>query len=253
MRDPLSILGLKTLLGALLLVCAAPASAQETPDIEAPQVPQILPLELDTDTLADPTADEELEAVLEAIETADAEVSADLEEAEQLEAQQERRQLRRRRNMQRAKKRRDNTSKFLGLVALLLLWLLTRKQQERQGLYAPPERHHPVSIEELGRVIYSVVRASDLNAFRALYLNGSEASEVMGTERATLYLAQRTRAYFSESLAVIKNQMPIGAIYVGLKMDDDMNCTLIINDPKGQPFEASVGEVVMVGAVLRMV
>ncbi len=253
MRDPLSNPGVKTLLGALLLLSAPLASAQITPNANEPRVPQIRPLDLDTGGGEAPTVDPETEAVLDAIESADAEVLGDLEEAERLEAQEERRRQRRRRNLQRAEKRRDNTSKFLGLVALLLLWLLTRKQQERQGLYAPPERHHPVSTEEFGRVIYAVVRASDLNGFRALYLNGSEASEVMGTERATTYLAERSRAYLSKSLSVIKNQMPIGAIYVGLKMDEDMNCTLVVNNPKGQAYEVSVGEVVMVGAVLRMV
>jgi len=147
-------------------------------------------------------------------------------------------------------KRRTYTDKVLGVVGLLLLWFLTRKESARQAA-AIPRRVHPMTPHELGEALMPIVERQDLNGFRALYLSGPEAAQHMG-EKAEEYLASRSRESFLATLRRIQQDLPTDATYVDMHIDGELNCALKLKNEDGTQ-RVPVGQATYLGAVLRLI
>ncbi|MCK6529526.1 hypothetical protein L6R50_18890 [Myxococcota bacterium] len=81
---------------------------------------------------------------------------------------------------------------WLGVAALLVLWLLTRTSQRRAAIPAHGPAHRgAVTPDEVGRAVFAAARSDDFDAYRAQYLGGAEATRVLGRERAEAYLDGR--------------------------------------------------------------
>lgn len=81
---------------------------------------------------------------------------------------------------------------WLGVTALLVLWLLTRTRQRRAASPAHGPAHRgAVTPDEVGRAVFAAARSDDFDAYRAQYLGGAEATRVLGRERAEAYLDGR--------------------------------------------------------------
>jgi len=158
----------------------------------------------------------------------------------------------RRQQRQPATIKRDNTDKYLGILGLLFLWLLTRKENERKEVRGRPTRKAPLTVEELGRAIYSVARSSDLTGFRTLHIDGKEAGEALGVDEATQYLRDRTQAKLAQDMADLSENIPMGAQYKSCKIDGDQITITLINST-GEEVRVGAGKVLQVGAILRLV
>ena len=148
--------------------------------------------------------------------------------------------------------RRDNTNKYLGILGLLFLWLLTRKENSRKEQRSRPSRQAPVTAEELGRAIYSVARSSDLTGFRTLHIDGKEAGEALGVDAATQYLRNRTQAKLTQDIEELSNKLPIGAQYKSCKIEET-KITITLITSTGDEIKIDAGNICRVGAVLRLV
>ncbi|GEM_PF-7090582 len=109
----------------------------------------------------------------------------------------------------RVKKIKDQTAKALAVVALLLLWLLTRKQNEHRSRV--PKRHAPITAEALGGLLFQAVLAADLETYRALHLTGGEAARLLGQGEAERYLARRNVQALEDALVELAIRVPAGA------------------------------------------
>jgi hypothetical protein len=147
-------------------------------------------------------------------------------------------------------KRRTYTDKVLGLVGLLLLWGLTRKENARQATIVP-KRAHPMTPHELGQALMPIVERQDLNGFRALHLTGPEAAQHMG-EEAESYLSSRSRETFLATLRRIQKEIPENATFVDMHIDGELNCALKLKNSDGVQ-QVPVGQATYLGAVLRLI
>jgi hypothetical protein len=148
--------------------------------------------------------------------------------------------------------KRDNTDKYLGILGLLFLWLLTRKENERKEIRARPTRQAPLTAEELGRAIYSVARSADLTGFRTLHIDGKEAGEALGVDKATQYLRDRTQDKLAQDMSELSEKIPMGAQYKSCKINRDL-ITITLITSTGEEVRLEAGKVLQVGAILRLV
>tara|TARA_B110000037_G_C17025835_1_gene467331 strand:+ start:460 stop:1134 length:675 start_codon:yes stop_codon:yes gene_type:complete len=148
--------------------------------------------------------------------------------------------------------RTDNTDKYLGILGLLFLWLLTRKENERKEDRVRPERKAPVTADELGRAIYAVARSGDLTGFRTLHIDGKEAGDALGIDDATQYLRNRTQDKLTQDMAELSNRIPMGAQYKSCKIDGEKTIITLITS-LGDLVEIDAGKAMQVGAILRLV
>lgn len=146
----------------------------------------------------------------------------------------------------------DHTDKYLGILGLLFLWLLTRKENERKEIRKRPERKAPVTAEELGRALYTVARSGDLTGFRTLHIDGKEAGEALGIDAATQYLRNRTQEKLTQDITKLSDKIPMGAQYKSCKIIGDKIIITLITS-LGDLVEIDAGKATQVGAVLRLV
>lgn|GEM_PF-2215944 len=146
---------------------------------------------------------------------------------------------------------RDYTRELLAILALLILWLLTRKHYRVQEARRP-KRAAPVTPEELGRIVFQLVRSSDVNAYRALYLNGGEARDIFGPEGVQTYLEDRDRRKLEGAFRVLAEQIPVGSQYESSQIQEEV-CILTVVGSDGAEIQMPVGRVALVGAVIRLV
>lgn len=138
---------------------------------------------------------------------------------------------------------------WLCLVLLLLLWLLTRERGHR---IANHERRKPLSEDELGRVVFELARAVDLDGLRHLYLSGAEARALLG-EGARGYMATRTRGrWLEDEMVEISARLAGRAAYVGTRVDVDGMAWVRVREPAGEEREVPVGRTVRVGVIWRL-
>jgi hypothetical protein len=146
----------------------------------------------------------------------------------------------------------NNTDKLLAILALLFLWLLTRKENQRIEESVRPARKAPVTAEELGRAVYAVARSADLTGFRTLHVDGREAGAALGVDAATQYLQNRTQDKLARDITELSDNIPLGAQYKSCKIKDD-RITITVITPIGELVEIDAGKAIQIGAVLRLV
>ena len=146
---------------------------------------------------------------------------------------------------------RDYTREMLAILALLILWLLTRKHYRVQEARRP-KRAAPVTPEELGRIVFQLVRSSDVNAYRALYLNGGEARDIFGPVGVQTYLEDRDRRKLEAAFTGLANNIPVGAQYQSSQIQEEI-CILTVVGSDDAEIQIPVGRVALVGAVIRLV
>ena len=173
---------------------------------------------------------------------------------EQIEALIEARREKRRK--EREKRRtflpdKNYNQEFLAIIGLLLLWLYTRKHN-REVEARRPVRANPLSPDELGRVLFGLIQSKNALAYRALFLNGSEARTMMGQADAEAYLEGRTGAFLQKAFQRLVEKVPSGSIYQECSISEEV-CTLVVTPPEGEEISLAVGRVALVGAVIRLV
>ena len=147
----------------------------------------------------------------------------------------------------------SNRDELLALVALLLLWALTRSEEEKKVRRARPMRHSPVTLDELGRLVYGIAKGNNLDDYRALYINGGEARELIGGEAAEAYLNTRTVPMLSKSLQGLFDALNGGQQYRGVESLPDERFALRFLGENGEEQVVPVASYVEVKAVLRLV
>ena len=221
-------------IGMILLVWTVPVAAQ-------------------SDT-ADPVvqAEEGLasgEGEAEPVDTAEGELTE-----EQIEALIQARREKRRKERQKRRvflPDKNYNQEFLAIIGLLLLWLYTRKHN-REVEARRPVRANPLSPDELGRVLFGLIQSKNALAYRALFLNGSEARTMMGQADAEAYLEGRSGAHLQKAFQRMVEKVPQGAMYQECSISEEV-CTLVVTTPEGAEIPLAVGRVALVGAVIRLV
>lgn len=143
----------------------------------------------------------------------------------------------------------DEQTLWLLLVLLLLLWLLTRERRHRAQTH---ERRRPISEDELGRVVFELARATDLEGFRHLYLSGGEARQVLG-ERAGAYLEARLVArWLEDELVEIAARLADRQAYVATRVAADGMAWMRVRGLSGAEDEIPIGHAVRVGLIWRL-
>ena len=89
--------------------------------------------------------------------------------------------------------------------------MVNRRQEER----SLPERPLPLTVEDLGRKVFTYARSNDVFSYRGLFINGSEARNLLGN-LANEFLEKRNPQRLAQSLQTLKDEIPNSAIYVGL-------------------------------------
>ena len=139
----------------------------------------------------------------------------------------------------------------LLVVAVLLclwLWLLVRRRDETPKANRPT----PLSLHELGRMVFQAARSRDVRTWRGLFLNGAEASARMGS-RAESWLSEHGTGPLAELLDSVAESIPMGAIYVGCEPQPDGRCAIRVRQQGGDDFLVLVGRAEQVGVAWRLV
>jgi integrase len=142
----------------------------------------------------------------------------------------------------------DSNTLWLLLALLLCFWLLTRVRASE----VVAARRTPVTLDELGRSIFSAGRSGDFAAYRELYLAGGEAEAVFG-ERAGEYLDRRTRPALAGALERLGTALRPGCHFHSLLLGEDGQAYLQVREPGGAVLPVPVGSAVQVGAAWRLV
>ncbi|MSQ01750.1 MAG: hypothetical protein EXR71_07635 [Myxococcales bacterium] len=137
---------------------------------------------------------------------------------------------------------------LLFVAVLLALWLLTRSEQRRAAV---PHRRKPMTEDELGRVLYEIGRAEDLEAFRHLYLSGADAQRVLGWQ-AKAYLKDRHKTWLAEEFLEISVRIGPLSHYEALRVDPRGHAFLRVRTDGVGSYEIPVGSVLRVGRIWRL-
>jgi len=144
----------------------------------------------------------------------------------------------------------DPQTLLLSVALVLALWLLLRVRG-REERDRRPKRANPLTPDELGRTVFQIARGADLDAFRALFLTGAEAAEMLG-EDAPRYLEQRTLAAMEESLVNIAARIPEGSVFGGAIVPPSGEAILYAKDADGGKAEVPMGTAIKVRHVWRL-
>ena len=145
----------------------------------------------------------------------------------------------------------SNEDTALLVVAALLcfwLWLLVRRREEEKTFQRPT----PLSLNELGRMVFQAARSQDQRTWRALFLNGAEAAARMGQD-AEQWLEDHSMVHMADLLDDIGQCIPPRAIYVGCENQPDGRCTLKLRKHEGEEFLVVVGRADKIGPAWRLV
>ena len=142
-------------------------------------------------------------------------------------------------------------SNLLLLVALLLsLWLLmlVRRREDENVRQARPA---PLTSAELGRTIFVSAVSNDMNTYRDLFLNGREATMMMGGD-ASRYLDQRSYTMLQESLTHVRTQIPANSSFDGVDAFRNGQLAIRVRHVDGRVYHIRVGSAVQVGSLWRL-
>ncbi len=137
----------------------------------------------------------------------------------------------------------------LLVVLLLLFWLLlrVRRQEETRG----PNRPTPLSLDELGRMVFLAARSRDAKAWRGLFLNGPEATHLLGP-RAESWLREHSSIALAELLVPLAQAIPPGAVFLRCTQGEDGRALLHIRCGTEERCVA-LGRATQVGVAYRLV
>jgi hypothetical protein len=150
---------------------------------------------------------------------------------------------------------RQYARELQALLGLLVLWLITRiygQSAAKKGERKAP-RPSPVSDEELGRIVFRVGRGQDVDAYRALFLNGAEAMQILGADQAERYLSGRSLDLLETACEALATQLPSGSSYIKTEINPMHQCIIHAANPDGSGRTVLIGTVAQVGAVIRLV
>lgn len=145
----------------------------------------------------------------------------------------------------------SNEDTALLVVAVLLclwLWLIVRRREEEEQFKRPT----PLSLNELGRMVFQAARSQDQRVWRALFLNGAEAAKRMG-KQADEWLEEHSMMRLAELLEAIGQCIPAKSIYVGCEQQEDGRCVLKLRHAEGEEFLVAIGRAEKVGAAWRLI
>lgn len=137
---------------------------------------------------------------------------------------------------------------LLLVAALLAVWLLLRVRRHER---VRRERRSPRSLEELGRAVFEVARAADIEGYRDLFLAGAEAAVVMG-DQAEAYLTRRNQHALEERLITLGALIPDGAAYRGIEQTGPDRAAIIVAPQTGPRLLIDMGSIVRLGTVFRL-
>jgi hypothetical protein len=140
---------------------------------------------------------------------------------------------------------------LLLLTALLLclwLWLLIRRREEDTVRQARPA---PLTNAELGRTIFVSAVSNDINTYRGLFLNGREATMLMGGQ-ASSYLDERSYAMLQKSLTQLHRQIPSKAVFDGVDAFRNGRLAIRVRHGDERVYHIRVGFAVQVGSIWRL-
>ncbi len=246
---------LRWILLAVLLTSPIAAVARDIPEVEADR-----PAEEpgpDPDALEGTEAPEGDEVYQEALEAAYDEGLSDEEAAraarEAARAAAEQRAQQQADYNARLEKKRKLQQLLLAVLVLLLLWLLSRRSstqtltEQRRAA-----RRAPVSPQELARAVFEVARDGNIEGYRGLFLNGGEASRVMGRDAAEQYLSQRSPKHLEDALINMAVQVPPNAVFVGVEEVGEGSFAMKLTVDARTTALVPIGRAVQVGAIYRL-
>lgn len=138
---------------------------------------------------------------------------------------------------------------LLLLLLLMWLWLLVRRRPEVERRVRP----RPLTDDELGRVAFRALRSQDPSLWRDLFVGGASARALLGEESAAAeFLEIRPPEVLDEVLQALAEQVPVGAIYGGIDVDDRGRRALLVTLEGTAAAPIPLGYVAKVGAVLRL-
>ena len=143
---------------------------------------------------------------------------------------------------------RDTALLVIALLLALWLWLLVRRREDEQRR---PTRSTPLSHEELALVCFRCGTGQDLETYRGLFLNGSEAFDMLGDDAET-YLEARTFSVLRDSLALLGERIPHGAVFHGVALREGDRLEMEVKLQDGRMVMGSLGTVVRVGVAWRL-
>ncbi len=150
---------------------------------------------------------------------------------------------------------RNDLPLWLAIVALLGLLLVSRRQPYRKAAIQRRTRANrptPITDEELGRFVFHAVVSADLDEYRALFLTGAEAGQVLGSGQAERYLATRTVQRLEDALVDLAVRIPESNHFAGVERAGD-RLSLRIVDEQGAERSVLVGTVADIGTAHRLV
>ncbi len=140
----------------------------------------------------------------------------------------------------------------LLIVALLLsvwLWMLVRRREDEAQR---PTRPTLLSPDELGRTVFLCLLGQDVGRWRMLFVNGAEATDLLGRETAERYLLERSPQVLDAALARLGEDVQRGSIYQGATVDDDEQLRVTFRMPDASSRALHVGSVARIGHALRL-
>jgi hypothetical protein len=145
---------------------------------------------------------------------------------------------------------------LMALLALCILWLLTR-------MYTHPEevrvsktrrtRQSAVSADEFARILFSILLDEDVDGYRSMYLNGAEAIRVMGQGAGEAYLTQRSSQVLETAFNLLYERIPPGARFEQGHHTARDEVEIWLLDEEDRRHCVPVGIIAHVGAVIRLV
>jgi hypothetical protein len=146
------------------------------------------------------------------------------------------------------------SQELLGLLALLVLWLVTRLLSlPNIEVKRRTKRHSPLTPDEFTRILFRIVVGEDVEAYRTMYLTGTEACKVMGNSAGADYLKNRSPEVFELAFDALFDRLPAGSRYVKGHLSPSDVVELWVLDSRGMRHCIPVGHVAYIGAIMRLV
>jgi hypothetical protein len=92
-----------------------------------------------------------------------------------------------------------------------------------------------------------------VDAYRALFLNGAEAMQILGADQAERYLSGRSLDLLETACEALATQLPSGSSYIKTEINPMHQCIIHAANPDGSGRTVLIGTVAQVGAVIRLV
>ncbi len=238
---------------AILLISTSPVLARDEGGGEEEAAPaELLPEEGEAEDSVETRSLGSM-AVDERLEPSKVEPGSDADAAAAAAAAAQRREVERDAYNALIEKKRKMERLMLGVLALLLLWLLSRRTsaqtltEQRRA-----ERRAPVSPQELARAVFEVARDGSLEGYRGLFLNGGEAARVLGREGAERYLSQRSKKALEDALVNMAVQVPPNAVFMGVESVSEDSFAMKLGVDAKTTALVPIGRAVQVGAIYRL-